>query len=115
MRASTRRREVVELKVALNGSIVELVVADDGVGFDSERLASTNDGQFHFGLRAAEERVRRAGGTLTVESTVGQWDHHHHASAGRDDRTNRALAAGGILIGTSRFARLRCRRMESSA
>ena len=66
------KAEVVELKVALNGSIVELVVADDGVGFDSERLASTNDGQFHFGLRAAEERVRRAGGTLTVESTVGR-------------------------------------------
>jgi signal transduction histidine kinase len=64
--------QVVEVGVSVNAEVIELLVADDGVGFDRERLASAADGQFHFGLRAAEERVRRAGGTLTIESIVGQ-------------------------------------------
>jgi signal transduction histidine kinase len=66
------KAQVVEVRVAVSDDVVELVVADDGVGFDRQRLDVAADGQFHFGLRAAEERVRRAGGTLTTESTVGQ-------------------------------------------
>jgi signal transduction histidine kinase len=64
--------QVVEVRVEVRANVVELVVADDGVGFDRERSTSAADGQFHFGLRAAEERVRRAGGTLTVESNIGR-------------------------------------------
>lgn len=48
---------------------VSLTVADDGVGFDPERVA-TPAGE-HFGLLGMRERVARIGGTLTIRSAPG--------------------------------------------
>lgn len=63
--------ELLELTVGMADSALVLVVADDGLGFDAHTPSKPGDGDFHFGLRAAEERVRRAGGTLTIESAAG--------------------------------------------
>ena len=52
-------------------SAVVLLVADNGRGFDAHTPSKPGDGDFHFGLRAAEERVRRAGGTLAIDSVAG--------------------------------------------
>jgi signal transduction histidine kinase len=48
-----------------------LDVRDDGTGFEptTPRVASATGG---YGLDAMRQRVRRAGGTLAVESAVGE-------------------------------------------
>jgi signal transduction histidine kinase len=48
---------------------LEVVVADDGVGFDP--LAMALDERPHFGLAMMRERAEVAGGALTVESSPG--------------------------------------------
>lgn len=63
--------ELVEVTVRVTDSALVLLVADNGRGFDSYTPSKPGDGDFHFGLRAAEERVRRAGGTLTIDSDAG--------------------------------------------
>ncbi|MEK7284894.1 MAG: sensor histidine kinase, partial [Chloroflexota bacterium] len=59
------RARHVAVRVAREGAAVVLEIADDGVGFDSQRLA---DG---LGLRNMRERAFVTGGTLRVESAVG--------------------------------------------
>jgi signal transduction histidine kinase len=47
-------------------------VADDGRGFDVERVSSRPQSAFHLGLDSLTERVRAAGGQVTIISTPGQ-------------------------------------------
>lgn len=47
---------------------VRLKVADDGAGFEAADAPGPESG--HFGLSGMRDRVKRLGGTLTVESTV---------------------------------------------
>jgi signal transduction histidine kinase len=49
---------------------LRIAIEDDGQGFDSSRLA--RDEGRSFGLKSMKERVERAGGTFSVESTLGQ-------------------------------------------
>lgn len=50
---------------------VEVIVSDDGVGFDPEHLPQ--DGKDHLGLRLVRDRLKMVcGATLTVESKIGQ-------------------------------------------
>jgi signal transduction histidine kinase len=60
------RASQVEIVVRERISIVEAVVGDNGSGFDPEAEHAG------FGLLGMRERVALAGGTLTVESTVGE-------------------------------------------
>ncbi len=60
----------VDVTVAADAERIELVVRDDGRGFDaSVREASLLDG--HIGLASSEQRVLSAGGNLAVSSTPG--------------------------------------------
>ncbi len=60
----------VSTVVALTPTTVRLLVRDDGRGFtDGQRAARRADG--HLGLDLQAALVRRAGGTLTLESTPG--------------------------------------------
>ena len=58
----------VDLRIALDGDVVRLTVADDGAGFDHAPF----DTPGHFGLLTARHRVAAAGGTLTVSSEPGE-------------------------------------------
>lgn len=60
------RAKRASLRLFLDESAVVLEVADDGVGFDYQRVT---DGH---GLRNMRERAFSAGGTLSVESAPGQ-------------------------------------------
>lgn len=51
------------------GSVYSLEVEDDGIGFD---LVSTDALDDHVGLRIMRERAQRAGGSVRVESRLGQ-------------------------------------------
>ncbi|NLG48581.1 MAG: response regulator [Chloroflexi bacterium] len=53
----------------LYGDEIELVVADQGVGFDPDALFESDD---HSGLFAIQERLQLLGGRMQIESAPGQ-------------------------------------------
>jgi signal transduction histidine kinase len=68
--AKHARARRVRVGVAVEGRTARLEVADDGVGFDPDRLGDP-DGR-HFGLALMRQRVAMAGGTLQVRTRPGQ-------------------------------------------
>lgn len=52
--------------------LVTLEISDDGVGFDPLRLDTLETGEGGLGLRGIRERVAILGGTLDLESAVGE-------------------------------------------
>ncbi len=64
------RAQVVDVSVMAVRSSVVLIVADDGCGFDPGKPAG--DGEFHFGLHAAQERVKLVGGVFALDSAPGR-------------------------------------------
>lgn len=53
----------VEVSLAARGSAVELCIADDGSGFDPQKIPIG-----HYGLMTMRERAEAAGGVLSIES-----------------------------------------------
>ena len=65
-----RATEVVLTEAEDNGT-VRLVIADNGVGFDQERLGQP-EGRHRWGLMTMNERAAAAGGRCRIESQPGQ-------------------------------------------
>jgi signal transduction histidine kinase len=63
--AKHSRGEHVRLTVAERDDAIEIVIVDDGVGFDTD---ASHEG---FGIGGMKERVSMSGGTLEVESSPG--------------------------------------------
>ena len=61
----------VRVRLADVDGVMEGEVADDGVGFDPAALGDRPASALHFGLDAAAERVRLAGGAFRFESRPG--------------------------------------------
>lgn len=59
----------IEVLLSADEQQVQLVVQDDGLGFDPELVARRSEG--HFGLAGMSERVKLLGGTLSIQSTPG--------------------------------------------
>ena len=59
-----------EVEVDVSADMVEITVIDEGIGFDPRR-AEPKSGR-RFGLAQLRERVRAAGGTLAVDTVVGE-------------------------------------------
>ena len=57
----------VDILAEHRGDRVMVMIEDDGVGFDPQRVQRTN----HFGLLGMQERAEALGGTLTLESAPG--------------------------------------------
>jgi signal transduction histidine kinase len=53
------------------GSLVVLIVEDDGVGFDVQEVMGSHVLQTNLGLYGMRERASLLGGTLTIESSPG--------------------------------------------
>jgi signal transduction histidine kinase len=62
------RAEVVVVELKYQGTVLELVVRDDGVGFD---VAAALDQASGLGLHGMQERVALLGGAVGIESTPG--------------------------------------------
>lgn len=63
---SRARRVSVSLRES--GTLVQLVINDDGIGFDARHHAARRKGQGVLGLAGMRERAAYVGGTLTVKS-----------------------------------------------
>jgi two-component system NarL family sensor kinase len=58
----------VSVSLARDGDEVELMVSDDGAGFNPERRAEAL-AEGHIGLASVSQRMRSAGGTLEIQSS----------------------------------------------
>jgi len=73
IRHGVRNREqgVVSIASRRRDGFYEIVVRDNGQGFDVDRIDRM--GQSHIGIRNVRERIERmCGGTVTVESVIGK-------------------------------------------
>jgi len=67
------RARRVSIQLSCDEAKISLLVADDGEGFEAERLRQDE----HFGIRGMEERAAMLGGVLTVDSAPGQGTRIH--------------------------------------
>ncbi len=56
----------------IKGGKIQVVVSDDGVGFDREKLKMTGTSGTGFGLFTIQERVELVGGRIQIHSTPGK-------------------------------------------
>lgn len=71
--AKHSRASRVEVIFSLVGEHVQVMISDDGVGFDTALQANTRkEGVGSFGLGIMRERAEQAGGTLEVRSAPGR-------------------------------------------
>lgn len=61
----------VDITLRQSDGRLKLTLSDDGSGFDPEAFHRTADQLKHFGLPSIRERVRAAGGSVTIESAPG--------------------------------------------
>jgi signal transduction histidine kinase len=62
----------VEVSIRREGDLLLIQVADDGVGFDPERLAASREKPRGFGLFSVRELVACLGGSLRIDSQPGR-------------------------------------------
>ena len=65
------RPGTITVRIAERAGMLESEVADDGCGFDPEDVVSRPDAALHLGLDSMVERVRAAGGEVTIHSEPG--------------------------------------------
>jgi signal transduction histidine kinase len=54
------------------GGRIELVIEDDGRGFDPEAVASGHNAGSGFGLTGMKERTELSGGSFSIHSRIGK-------------------------------------------
>jgi len=59
----------VKVTIGMNESQAHVIIADDGTGFDSSRIAGADGG--HFGLAFMRERMHQIGGFMEIDSKPG--------------------------------------------
>jgi len=70
--AKHARARQVEVSIRREGDLLLIQVADDGVGFDPERLSASREKPRGFGLFSVRERVACLGGRLRIDSRPGR-------------------------------------------
>jgi signal transduction histidine kinase len=64
------QQQSAEVEVELSATAAEITVLDEGIGFDRHRTDPLSGNRF--GLAQLRERVRAAGGTLDVDTVIGE-------------------------------------------
>lgn len=62
----------IEVELRNLGEEIEIVVSDDGVGFDVQQVAEPQAGPMHFGLKIMQERAQQVGGRVEIRSLLQQ-------------------------------------------
>jgi PAS domain S-box-containing protein len=63
------KADLVRLSMKRTGTKIELIIEDNGQGFDVEHLRSVKESQIGFGLTSMKERTELSGGVFAIEST----------------------------------------------
>jgi signal transduction histidine kinase len=63
----------VRVAICYRSDAVEVMLSDDGIGFDVERV--TGKQSDHYGLKGILERIERIGGSVHIESLSGNGTH----------------------------------------
>jgi signal transduction histidine kinase len=71
VRHANARQVVVEINGGAHGDELELIVRDDGAGFDASRWRERGAREQRAGLAGMSERVQLLGGTFEVASRTG--------------------------------------------
>jgi signal transduction histidine kinase len=61
----------VSVSLSREGGSLELVIGDNGRGFDPERVLETEDVETGFGITSMKERTELSGGAFSIESKEG--------------------------------------------
>ncbi len=62
----------VSISIGRTGDYIEIVVQDDGLGFDLSKVPLHPDDSGGFGLFSIKERLEHLGGKFTIESHIGK-------------------------------------------
>ncbi len=62
----------VWLSLLRKGRLIELVIRDDGCGFDLRNVVALEESQRGIGLSSMKERTERIGGTFSIDSETGK-------------------------------------------
>ena len=63
----------VQIMIDRNEDNIEIIIEDNGIGFDTSRLDKTQKTKFNgFGLFSIDERLKQMGGRLEISSIKGQ-------------------------------------------
>jgi signal transduction histidine kinase len=65
----------IYIDIDTDGGLIEVVVADDGVGFNTEELNNHSDNLSSYGLFSVRENIGNLGGSLDVKSQPGKGTH----------------------------------------
>jgi PAS domain S-box-containing protein len=65
------RADLIRISLVEKGTAVEIVIEDNGQGFDVHQARTPKGPQGGFGMTSMKERTELAGGTLSVESNPG--------------------------------------------
>lgn len=60
----------VELKIYIDNGLLNIILKDDGIGFDVSKIESFLKKNFSFGLFSVRERIISLGGFIDIESAV---------------------------------------------
>lgn len=63
---------VAKLRVHRHGNVVQMIMEDNGIGFDYEAILDGASGKTAFGLANLRERVRLLNGELRIQSSSGK-------------------------------------------
>lgn len=70
--AKHSKAKLITISLTKSADIVELVIKDDGVGFDMQVACEKKDVRQSLGLTSMRERVELSGGAFSIESAIGQ-------------------------------------------
>jgi signal transduction histidine kinase len=70
--AKHSQAHLVRLSLRKQENRIEWTIEDNGMGFDLEKILSSEGSKRGLGLGSMRERAELSGGTFTIESTLGK-------------------------------------------
>ena len=63
---------IVKVTLGINKSRINLLIEDDGIGFIPDTAFNPSDSKQRLGLRGIKERTKICGGSVSLDSFLGQ-------------------------------------------
>lgn len=66
------KAKAISVIIMKNSRMISVIIEDDGVGFNVEEVLNKDPSKYNLGIRGMQERVALLGGTLHIESDIGE-------------------------------------------